>query len=232
MSDLSGGCDQVEEVAPEIALGILSGSERAAALAHLGHCPSCRRLVEELTTSADSLLPLAPEAEPSIGFESRVLAATATAAQAGERPAPAAAGPRHPRRRRSGGLNVAVAAAIAVAAAAGGLVAGLIAGDAPVTPVRTALAVSAGGKATCRAWAYGAEQAWVFISLEAPREWTADYTVEVTTAGGGTPAAVGHFRLQDGNASFGAKVDVPASQLRAVRVLDASGALRYEAPFS
>ena len=32
-------------------------------------------------------------------------------------------------------------------------------------------------------------------------------------------------------AALGATVDVPASHLKAVRVLDASGALRYEAPF-
>jgi hypothetical protein len=156
------------------------------------------------------------------------LAATAAAAQAGERPLTLVA-PGRPKRRVRG-LRVAAAAAAAVAAAVGGVLIGLGVGGG-ASPVRTALAVTASGKSTCRAWAYGDKEAWVFISLEAPREWTADYTVEVTTAGGGTAAAVGHFKLADGSGAFGAKVDVPASQLRAVRVLDASGALRYEAPF-
>jgi hypothetical protein len=98
--------------------------------------------------------------------------------------------------------------------------------------VRTAVAVTAGGKSTCRAFAYGEKQAWVFVSLEAPKEWTADYTVEITTEGGGRAASVGHLRLQGGEGSLGTVVDVGASRLRAVRVLDASGALRYEAPFA
>lgn len=234
MSDLGAECPEVESLAPELALGIVSGSERASALAHMAQCPSCRRLVEDLAMSADPLLLLALEAEPSIGFESRVLAATAAAAQAGERSlplgAPAVAASRRRRPRFGRAFRVAAAAALAVAAAAVGLVVGLSSGDGD-HPVRTAMAVTAGGKSTCRAWAYGDKEAWVFISLEAPREWSADYTVEVTTAGGGRAAAVGHFRLQDGTGAFGAKVDVPASQLRAVRVLDASGALRYEAPF-
>jgi hypothetical protein len=180
--------------------------------------------------TADPLLLLAPESEPSIGFESRVLAATAAAAEAGERPLPLVAAVA-PRRRRLGHrMRVVAVAAVAVAALAGGLAIGLVAGNDP-GPVRTALAVTAGGKSTCRVWAYGDQEAWVFMSLEAPREWTADYTVEVTTKGGGRAAAVGHFRLQDGAGAFGAKVDVPASRLQAVRVLDASGALRYEAAF-
>ena len=218
MSGPAMGCADVEALAPELALGIVSGPERASALDHLANCPSCRRLLEELAPVADSVLLLAPEVEPSIGFESRVLAATA----APERRTDA------PRRRQP--LRVAAAAAALIVTAGVGLAAGLaIADDDP--PVRTALAVSASGRATCRAFAFGDEQAWVFVDLQAPREWTADYTVEVTTAAGGSPATVGQFHLQGGHASLGATVDLPAARLRAVRVLDAAGALRYEAPF-
>ena len=217
-------CPTVEALAPEIALGIVSGSERASALAHIGDCAACRRLVDELSTVADPLLLLAPEAEPSIGFESRVLAATADPDRA--RPATL-----RRRRPRFAIVRAVAAAAVVLTAAASGLAVGrLIERDHDA--VRTAVAVTAGGKSTCRAFAYGEKQAWVFVSLQAPREWTADYTVEITTEGGGRAATVGHLRLQGGEGSLGTVVDVAASRLRAVRVLDASGALRYEAPFA
>jgi anti-sigma-K factor RskA len=223
MSDVSPDCPTVESLAPELALGILSGSERATALAHLGHCATCRRLVDELATVADPILLLAPEAEPSIGFESRVLAATTAADRS--RPVPL-----RRKRRRASFLRVAAAAAVVMVAAASGVVAGrVLGGDDQL--VRTAVAVTANGRSTCRAFAYGEDQAWVFVSLHAPREWTADYTVEITTEGGGRAASVGHLRLQGGEGALGTVVDVPASRLRAVRVLDPSGALRYEAPF-
>lgn len=227
----NGDCAAVEALAPELALSIVSGADRARALTHVGQCASCRRLIEELATVADPLLLLAPELEPSIGFESRVLARTTEAAAATPSAPLAPRAARRPHRRRPRGLKVA-AAAVALAVAAG---VGLVAGGAfrdDVPDMRTAVAVTANGRSTCRAFAYGDKEAWVFVHLDAPKEWTADYTVEVTTSGGGTAAAVGRFRLQDGTASFGAHVDVPASHLRAVRVLDASGALRYEAAFS
>jgi anti-sigma-K factor RskA len=71
MDDMS--CDEFAEVAAELALGVLTGRERAAALAHLGGCESCREHVRELTMVGDELLALLPPQEPSAGFESRVL---------------------------------------------------------------------------------------------------------------------------------------------------------------
>lgn len=227
MSGTTSDCPEVEGLAAELALGIVSGSERAAAVAHLNACPGCRRLVDELATAADPLLLLAPEMEPSIGFESRVLSATASA----ERPAPLPSSLQHRPVRSFTAARAAIAAAIALVAATGGLLVGRAVTDGGGPVVRTALAVVAEGKATCRAFAYGDEQSWVFVSLATPPEWTADYIVEITTVGGGRPAAVGNLRLQAGSGSMGAVVDVPSSRLQAVRVLDASGRLRYEAPF-
>jgi len=68
------GCEQLEESASELALGILPGDERAAALAHLDECPGCREYVSSVASLTDQLLLLAPRAEPSPGFEQRVLA--------------------------------------------------------------------------------------------------------------------------------------------------------------
>ena len=71
MDDMS--CDAFAEVAAELALGVLTGRERAAALAHLNGCESCREQVRELTMAQDELLALLPSQEPPAGFESRVL---------------------------------------------------------------------------------------------------------------------------------------------------------------
>jgi hypothetical protein len=68
-------CDEVRDLAPEIALGIADGEERAEALRHLSTCAECRRAVEQFTDVADELLVAAPVQEPPAGFESRVVEA-------------------------------------------------------------------------------------------------------------------------------------------------------------
>jgi hypothetical protein len=66
-------CEEIRELAPELALGIVEGEERGRALEHLADCPDCRRRVEQLSEVADELLRLAPHSEVPVGFESRVL---------------------------------------------------------------------------------------------------------------------------------------------------------------
>jgi hypothetical protein len=94
------GCEQVREVAPELALGVLGGAERAEALIHLGGCARCQAYVAELTEAGDALALVVPEREPPPGFEHRVLEAL----DAG----------RHRSRRRVIALVAAVAAAVAI----------------------------------------------------------------------------------------------------------------------
>ncbi|MER5969503.1 hypothetical protein ABT112_07155 [Streptomyces sp. NPDC002055] len=71
MTDLT--CAELRELGAELALGILPGQERAAAIDHLDRCPSCREYVEHLTLAEDGLLGLLPGSEPPVGFEKRVL---------------------------------------------------------------------------------------------------------------------------------------------------------------
>ena len=74
MSNVSAlSCAEVRELAPELALGILSGAERAEVLLHVNGCARCQAYVAELTEAADVIPQLAPEAEPPTGFEARVL---------------------------------------------------------------------------------------------------------------------------------------------------------------
>jgi hypothetical protein len=66
-------CAQLRDVAPELALGVLGGAERADAIMHVNGCARCQALVNELAEAADALPLLAPEIEPPFGFEQRVL---------------------------------------------------------------------------------------------------------------------------------------------------------------
>src|SRR5580765_2586600 len=66
-------CAETRELAGEASLGLLTGVDRAAVLAHLDTCERCRELISELNAVADELVVLAPEAEPPLGFEQRVL---------------------------------------------------------------------------------------------------------------------------------------------------------------
>jgi hypothetical protein len=66
------GCAATRDAAPELALGVLDGAERAEVLLHLASCPRCQRYVSELAGVADGLARLAPEAEPPAGFAHRV----------------------------------------------------------------------------------------------------------------------------------------------------------------
>jgi hypothetical protein len=74
-------CTDLDEVAPELALDLLDGAQRGAAMEHLETCATCQRLVDTLAADADRLLMLAPRAEPPAGFEERVLESVAQLAQ-------------------------------------------------------------------------------------------------------------------------------------------------------
>ena len=100
-------CEQLADVAPELALGVLTGRERADAYQHLDGCASCRTLVNSLSCVTDELLrDFAPSVEPPPGFEARVLEAM--------RPATVTPIERHRFHRRFTMIAVAAAACIAI----------------------------------------------------------------------------------------------------------------------
>ena len=61
------------DVAAGLALGALTGRERAGAVAHLETCPACRAHVQDLTLTATQLLALLPEHQPPAGFAARTI---------------------------------------------------------------------------------------------------------------------------------------------------------------
>ena len=91
-------CAQLRDVAPELALGVLGGAERAEAIMHVNGCARCQALVNELTEVADALPLLAPEIEPPSGFE-QTRALVGTGAPASQRRGGGWRRSRSPRRR-------------------------------------------------------------------------------------------------------------------------------------
>jgi hypothetical protein len=67
-------CGELADVAAELALGALTGRERARALAHLESCPACGEAVRRLMTKAGELPSLLPACDPPPGFEAAVMA--------------------------------------------------------------------------------------------------------------------------------------------------------------
>jgi hypothetical protein len=216
--------DAVQAAAAEVALGLVSGPERAEALAHMESCASCRASVEELADVADALLLLAPETEPPAGFESAVLARAQGSAPPG-------------RGRR------ALAVAAVVAFLLGGLAGGLLARQGRgsrldreyVAALREldgrALAAATlqdeQGRRAGQLFLYEGETSWLFATVADPGT-SGDLVVEIRFEDGQVTRVPG-LVVRDGRGSLGATVDLRLRDLDGISVVDADGTLRYRA---
>ena len=70
--DHEHGCDAHREELSELALGVLTGRDRARVLVHVESCPRCAEELEHLSRAADAVVQAAPDAEPPMGFEVRL----------------------------------------------------------------------------------------------------------------------------------------------------------------
>jgi hypothetical protein len=221
-------CEQTRALAPELALGIADGAERAQALRHLAECAECRRLVEELSAVADDLLLLAPDHEPPAGFESRVL----------ERVAPA---PRPRRRRRALLFPVAAAAAAALAAAA--LVFTATGDDRRLAGhYRDTLAVAHGssfeaaelrdpaGVKAGIVYGYRGSPSWIFVALYHPYR-SKPYAVELTTQSG-RRVPLRALRVDPSTGSAGRTTPLDLGDVTAVRLVGSARGDVLEAPLA
>jgi hypothetical protein len=209
-------CEQTREIAPEIALGIADGAERAQALRHLAECAECRRMVEELSAVTDELLLLAPQREPPAGFESRVLAQLTPA-----------------RRHRFRRLLVPLAAAAAAAVAATAVVLGVTSDDRHLAAhYRDTLAVAhgssfkaarlrgPGGERVGVVYGYRGAPSWIFVALYRPYRAEA-YKVELATTSG-RRVAVPSLRLDPVTGSAGQAIPLDLERVSTVRLVGAT----------
>ena len=204
-------CEDLRDVAPELALGLVTGPERADALDHLAGCSACRALVDDLARVADGLLVLAPPDEPPAGFEGRVLARLTP-----------------PARRRAPWWTVAAAVvALLVGLAAGLVVAG---GDEAAGPPAAAAAATfrtADGAEAGVARLYDGPPAYMGCVLEGSRA-DGGYTIEVLGRDG-TVRPAGSFEAHQGRGSYAAVLGMGVSDVASVVVRDPDGVVRLEA---
>ena len=211
-------CADVQERAGEMGLGVLVGAERAAVLEHLEECSSCRAVVEDMAELGDSLLLLAPLAEPPAGFETRLLERRAAPARLGAR-----------RRRR---LSVAVAGLAAALVVAAGTSLGLAFGGGSGFQVLHPAAMAAnggrfldvavlseGGAQVGEAFLYAGSPSWIFMTVDGASG-HGPLTCEVRTRAGAT-TALGSFTPSLAYRAWGATIPVRADQVRSVVLVDA-----------
>jgi hypothetical protein len=232
------GCEQVRELAPELALGIAAGEERGAALRHLAGCPACRQLLSELSSVSDELLLLAPAQDPPPGFQSRILDAIAEPAR-----------PRGLHALRPGALTLgrrwalAAAAAVLVAALGGGSVFAVTAKDRQLADSYRAVLSEGQGSAFAAAplqgprgragtvFGYQGQPSWMVVSVQPSIPDTGPLQVEAVTRDG-RYLALGKAVLGGGNRAWGGQIPVDLSDVQALRFLRSDGQTAFSAAFT
>lgn len=223
MAEETRACEGAGRTA-ELALGLLTGVERAEALTHLAGCTSCRAEVEQLSDVADRLLLIGPRAEPPPGFESGVLAAV-------ERDL---ATRRRVRRWRAVVVPLASAAAAALAVLAFGWSLSATSQDGELSI--EAPMVTPSGRDVGEVRLEGGDPPWLLVSVPGWKRWDAevgqplDYRLRVELADGST-VEVRDVRLSS-SGEWGATATFDPSQVRGVAIVDASGRVWCRAELS
>jgi hypothetical protein len=232
MSELNSmSCAEFHDSAAELALGVLTGRERAEALAHLDHCEACREHVRQLATTGEEMLGLLPFAEPPAGFETRVMDRLGLAAPA---PQPL----RHRRRRPAWGHGFSprralAAAAVVVAllgAALGGW--GLHASTAPAasSALTSATMIAAGDHDNVgEVYVFNGDQHWMYMSVDL--ESGNDTVICQLVDSNGHVTTVGSFRLADGYGSWGSPAWTANGPPVGARLVSANGTVLATATF-
>ncbi len=221
-------CERFRELASELALGVLTGRERAAALAHRDRCPACREHLAELTMVSDGLLALVPGTEPPVGFEGRVLRRLGIRQRA--------------QRRRQWLLATAVAIVIAAVAGLGGWTLGVLTqSHVPASPVasaehrlRTAQLVAdhvqPGQKPVGQVFAYTGTPPWIYMTVDTDRG-NDTVSCQLQTADGRL-VSIGQFPLTHGYGYWGAPTGLDPAALVAARLVANDGTVIATARFT
>ena len=224
-------CAEFQDVAAELALGILTGPDRAAALKHMDRCASCQAEVASLAAAADRLLDLFPERDAPDGFESRMAAAfrQSVPRQAARRHRGKAA------RCRLAGWRRAGTAVAAAAAAAGALGFGLYQiGAAPQEPAYSGAEVAAlrtpAGAHTGEVVVTGTPQPLLVMVVNpgAAPGWYHCYL----RMSGGRQALAGAFHVGRDGGAWVSRLPVPPRDLTGARLVGPGGTEIASAAFT
>jgi len=225
-------CGGFADVRAELALGVLTGRERAAALAHLGRCAECQENVRGLTMTGEDLLRLLPAREPPPGFETRVMerlllavlslgAAGRTTLTGGRRRSGREPGQGQPGRARRVLAAAAVTLAVAVSAL-GGWGIGAATSSAARSSLSSAALLSARSQPVGTIFFfYGASQQWLSMSVNV-RSGTGTVTCQLVTQGGQV-TTLGSFWLDAGYGAWASPGPLSHGQFTSARLVAADG---------
>ncbi|HEX3542565.1 MAG TPA: hypothetical protein VHT75_19210 [Acidimicrobiales bacterium] len=232
-------CTEFRRRSPELALGLLGGGERGAAIDHMAVCAACRADLEGLMRVSDLLVHLPPAVEPDLGFESLVmrrLAAEGAFAASGA--SMRDTGGRQRRWLRP--IMAAAAAVVVLVAGIAGLVArrdtgrarpAAVAGVAP----RAVVIRADGGRSWCQLVAFpatGGQPARVVVQLDEPDGSLDSYGVLVEPTNRRPPVPVGIIGLVAGHGTMTASIPPGTGSVDAVRIIDSAGSVKYRAVFA
>jgi anti-sigma-K factor RskA len=233
MSELNSmSCAEFADSAAELALGVLTGRERAEALAHLDHCEACREHVRQLTVTSEQMLGLLPTAEPPAGFETRVMDRLGLAAPA---PQPI----RHRRQRPAWGHGFSPRRVLAAAAVVIALMAGAVGGwglHASTTPAESSALSSATLVAASdhdhvgKVYVYNGDTRWMYMSVDL-ESGNGTVICQLVSADGHV-TTVGSFRLADGYGSWGSPAWTGDGSPVGARLVTANGTVLASGTFS
>ncbi len=213
----SPACEEWRDDLAALALGALTGHDRARVLAHLEGCSYCVAELEELSATADSLGNLLPQETPPDGFAERTLAVIRAEESASRRPRIWTVG--------------AVAAVIALLVAAVGLGAVLSShrNPAPTSAVQSSPFHSSSGAEGTALLVSKGKQRWLAMTIhDAPGVGAVTCAVALAD---GTHRPVGAFTLTAGYGSWTVPLPVAATSVRWVNVLDSRGTVIASARF-
>ncbi|MEW2051697.1 hypothetical protein [Streptomyces sp. NPDC005476] len=235
-------CERLRELDAELALGVLPARERAEAVAHLDGCPQCRERVERLTAVGDGLLALLPDAEPPVGFESRVVRAL------GAEPAPKPRRVWQRQRQRQRNLPgqwrgrrhrlrlAAAAVSATLACGFGGWAIGTAVVGAPTAlsqrtdgGLRQA-ALVADGHEVGRIFAHTGGQGWVYMSVDLGTSGQGSVRCLLVHADGSAVPA-GSFPLKGGYGYWGAPAETDPATVTGARLMSPDGTVVATAHF-
>jgi hypothetical protein len=205
-------CFEVNESAPEFALGILTPEEQESVGAHLRACPTCRLEVESMQSVSDQLLDLIPGTEPPLGFDRRVLSRVGS--------------PLKPARRRFRMIATLAAAAVIAIAATIGADAGRSSHPAPVL---ASAVLYHGSERVGQVYVRGGNPPWIAMTMHSVAT-DGKITCEVVGTDGSV-TKVGTFGFEYGRGSWSTPDPAIRSGLAGVRLVDDHGDVVASARF-
>jgi hypothetical protein len=215
-------CESFQEDLAELALGILPGRARADILAHVEECQWCSADLMDLTEVSDSLLLLAPEMEPPLGFELRLADRIKSSVPARRTGLP----------RRM--LVIGIAAVFFVILGIGlGLVTNSQSPSAPpwsTSAALTAVTTSSHPQVLGRVTVSAGKPGWIVMMVD-DNAWSGEVTCEVML-GGKNIKRVGKFKLSNGYGTWAVPLTSSAHTVYGARLVSGNGAVIASAHFS